>query len=317
MVDVSFTATAAGTTTGTLTIPSNQPGSPATVQLIGSAAAAAPANLALNQPISASSVEQGFVAANANDGNTSTYWESNDGTWPATLTVDLGAVDSISSVGLSLPSSWPTRTQTLSVLGSTNDSTWTTLASSATYTWNPSTGDAVTITLPSGTSERYVELDFTANDVQNGAQVAEFDVMGIATPNLALNEPISASSVEQGFVAANANDGNTSTYWESNDGTWPATLTVNLGSSATLGSTVIDLSPSWPTRTQTLSVLGSTNDSTWTTLASSATYTWNPSTGNTVTITLPSGTADQYVELDFTANNVQNGAQVAELDIFG
>jgi hypothetical protein len=64
-------------------------------------------------------------------------------------------------------------------------------------------------------------------------------------------------------------------------------------------------------------VLGSTNDSTWTTLASSATYTWNPSTGNTVTITLPAGAADQYVELDFTANNVQNAAQVAELDIFG
>jgi hypothetical protein len=316
MVDVSFTATAAGTTTGTLTIPSNQPGSPATVQLIGTAAAAAPANLALNQPISASSVEQGFVAANANDGNTATYWESSDGTWPATLTVDLGAVDSLSSVELSLPSSWPTRTQTLSVLGSTNDSTWTTLASSATYTWNPSTGDTVTIGLPSGTDERYVELAFTANDVQNAGQVGEFDVLGIASPNLARGEPISASSVEQGFVAANADDSNTATYWESSDGTWPATLTVNLGSSGKLGSIVIDLPSSWPTRTQTLSVLGSTNDSTWTTLASSATYTWNPSTGNTVTITLPAGATGQYVELDFTANNVQNAAQVAELDIF-
>ena len=140
MVDVSFTAAAAGITTGTLTIPSNQPGSPATVQLIGSAAAAPPANLALNQPISASSVEQGFVAANANDGNTSTYWESSDGTWPATLTVNLGGSAKLGSVVIDLPPSWPTRTQTLSVLGSTNDSTWTTLASSATYTWNPSTG---------------------------------------------------------------------------------------------------------------------------------------------------------------------------------
>ena len=53
------------------------------------------------------------------------------------------------------------------------------------------------------------------------------------------------------------------------------------------------------------------------TLVASATYTWNPSTGNTVTIPLPSGTSDQYVELSFTANNVQNGAQASEIEIFG
>ena len=63
-------------------------------------------------------------------------------------------------------------------------------------------------------------------------------------------------------------------------------------------------------------MLGSTNDSTWTTLVASATYTWNPTTGDSVTIALPAGTTDQYVELDFTANNVQNGAQVAELGIY-
>jgi hypothetical protein len=93
---------------------------------------------------------------------------------------------------------------------------------------------------------------------------------------------------------------------------------VDLGSTTTIGSLVIDLPPSsaWQTRTQTLSVLGSANDSTWTTIVASATYTWNPSTGNTVTITLPSGTAERYVELDFTANSVQNGAQMSELEVF-
>jgi F5/8 type C domain len=130
---------------------------------------------------------------------------------------------------------------------------------------------------------------------------------------------VTASSYTQTYVPANAVDGNTSTYWESVNASWPATYTVNLGASTTIGSLVVDLPPStaWSTRTQTLSVLGSTNDSTWTTLVASATYTWNPSTGNTVTITLPSGTAEQYVELDFTANSVQNGAQMSELEIFG
>ena len=62
------------------------------------AAPPAPTNLALNQPITASSATSGFPATNANDGSTSTYWESTDGTWPSTLAVDLGTTDAISSV---------------------------------------------------------------------------------------------------------------------------------------------------------------------------------------------------------------------------
>ena len=317
---VTFTPTATGAASANLTVSSNATNSTLTVALSGTGTSSAPAltNLALNQPITASSATSGFPATNANDGSTSTYWESTDGTWPSTLAVDLGTSDAISSVVVDLPSGWPTRTQALSVLGSTDDNTWTTLVASATYTWDSADSNAVTIALPSGTSDRYVELDFTANDVQNGAQVAELQVMGPANPNLALNQPISASSEWSSYYAAsNANDGNTSTYWEGTDGTWPTTLTVNLGSVQILGSTTIDLPPGWATRTQTLSVLGSTDGSTWTTLVASATYTWNPTTGDSVTIALPSGTTDQYVQLDFTANDVQNGAQVSEFDIFG
>jgi hypothetical protein len=140
-----------------------------------------------------------------------------------------------------------------------------------------------------------------------------------STTDLALNKPVTASSYTQVYVPANVTDGNTSTYWEANNGAWPSTITVNLQSAQTLGSITVDLPPSsaWNTRTQTLSVLGSTNGTSFSTLVASATYTWNPSTGNTVTIPLPSGTSDQYVELSFTANNVQNGAQASEIEIFG
>ncbi|HEX3961354.1 MAG TPA: choice-of-anchor D domain-containing protein, partial [Trebonia sp.] len=139
-----------------------------------------------------------------------------------------------------------------------------------------------------------------------------------STTDLALNKPVTASSYTQTYVPANAVDGNTSTYWEGSNGAWPTTYTVNLGSSQTLGSITIDLPPAtaWSTRTQTLSVLGSTTGTTFSALVASATYTWNPSTGNTVTIPLPAGTSDQYVELSFTANNVQNGAQASEILIY-
>jgi hypothetical protein len=328
-VSVTFTPTATGGASASLTVASNATNPSLTVPLTGtgtSGGGGTSTNLALNAPISASSYTQTYVPANADDGNTSTYWEGTNGAWPTTLTVNLGATDSLSSVVIDLPpsSAWGTRTQTLAVLGSTDGSSFSTLAGSATYTFNPSSGNTVTIPLPSGTSDQYLRLSFTANSVQNGAQASEVQVWGTTGassghPDLALNTPVTASSYTQTFVASNAVDGNTSTYWEGTNGAWPTTFTVNLGASKSLGSIVLDLPPSsaWSTRTQTLSVLGSANNSTYSTLVGSATYTFNPSTGNTVTIPLPSGTSAQYLRLSFTANSVQNGAQASELDVYG
>ena len=428
-VTVKFTPTAA-TNTGTLTVSSNANNNPLTVGLSGSGITST-TNIALNKPATASSSYQTYVASNVTDGNTSSYWESTDGAaYPQTISVDLGSTQSIGSVTLDLPpsSAWGTRTETLSVLGSTNGTSYSQIVGSAGYTFNPSTGNTVTISLPSGTSARYVQLSFTGNTGWSAAQLSEFEVfpgggtsggtalsaspssvsfgneavgstssaqtvtvsnpgstaaavssVSVSGPfsqtntcggsiaagasctvsvkfapaasgaasgtlsvassapgspltvalsgtgttsantNLALNAPVTASSYTQVYVPANAVDGNTSTYWEGTNGAWPTTFTVNLGAAHSLSSLVVDLPPSsaWQTRTQTLSVLGSVNGSTYTTLVGSATYTWNPSTGNTVTIALPSGTSDQYVQLNFTANSVQNGAQVSELELFG
>jgi hypothetical protein len=428
-VTVKFTPTAA-TNTGTLTVSSNANNNPLTVGLSGSGITST-TNIALNKPATASSSYQTYVASNVTDGDTSSYWESTDGAaYPQTISVDLGSTQSIGSVTLDLPpsSAWGTRTETLSILGSTDGTSYSQIVGSAGYTFNPSTGNTVTISLPSGTSARYVQLSFTGNTGWSAAQLSEFEVfpgggtsggmalsaspssvsfgneavgstssaqtvtvsnpgstaasvssVSVSGPfsqsntcgssiaagasctvsvkfapaasgaasgtlsvassapgspltvalsgtgttsantNLALNAPVTASSYTQVYVPANAVDGNTSTYWEGTNGAWPTTFTVNLGAAHSLSSLVVDLPPSsaWQTRTQTLSVLGSTNGSTYSTLVGSATYTWNPSTGNTVTIALPSGTSDQYVQLNFTANSVQNGAQISELELFG
>jgi hypothetical protein len=429
-VTVKFTPTAA-TNTGTLTVSSNANNNPLTVGLSGSGITST-TNLALNKPATASSSYETFVASNVTDGNTSSYWESTDGAgYPQTISVDLGSAQSIGSVTLDLPpaTAWSTRTETLSVLGSANGTSYSQLVGSAGYTFNPSTGNTVTISLPSGTSARYVELSFTGNTGWSAAQLSELEVFpggggtgptgsplsaspsslsfgsttvgstsaaqtvtvsnpgstaasvssvsvsgpfsqtntcgssiaagasctvsvkfaptasgaasgalsvassapgsplsvalsgtGAASSNtdLALNMPVTASSYTQVYTPSNAVDGNTSTYWEANNGVWPSTITVNLQSVQTLGSITIDLPPSsaWNTRTQTLSVLGSTNGTSFSTIVGSATYTWNPSTGNTVSINLPSGTSDQYLELSFTANSVQNGAQASEILIY-
>jgi hypothetical protein len=182
----------------------------------------------------------------------------------------------------------------------------------ATGGWQTWTTVTASVALPAGQQTLTVDQDNAGWNLHNMAFATA------STTNLALNAPVSASSYTQSYVPANTVDGNTSTYWEGTNGAWPSTITVNLASVQTLGSITIDLPPStaWSTRTQTLSVLGSTNGSSFTTLVGSATYTWSPSTGNTVTIQLPSGTRDQYVELSFTANSVQNGAQVSEILIY-
>jgi hypothetical protein len=176
-VSVTFAPIATGPATGSLTVASSAPGSPLTVALSGTGTAASATNLALGKPATASSSYQNYVASNVTDGNTSSYWESTDGAaYPQAITMNLGSVQSIRSLVLDLPpsSSWATRTQTLSVLGSTSGSSFSQIAGSAGYTFNPSTGNTVTISLPSGTSAQYIQLSFTGNTGWAAAQLSEF-----------------------------------------------------------------------------------------------------------------------------------------------
>ena len=328
-VNVTFKPTASGTRTGTLTVTSNANNSPATVSLTGSGIGAT-TNLALGATMTASGSAQSYVPSNTNDGNTSTYWESTNNAFPQWLEADLGSAQTVGSITLDLPpsSSWATRTQTLSVQGSTDGSTWTTLAGSANYTFDPSTGNTVTISLPSAVSERYLRLNFTANTGWPAGQVSEFEIFpggaggsgsggGGGSTNLALNQLTSASGYTQTYVPGNATDGNTSTYWESTNNAFPQWLQVNLGSAKSFSRIVLDLPPatSWSTRTQTLSVQGSTDGSSFSTIVGSANYTFNPSTGNTVTITFPSASY-RYVRLNFTANTGWPAGQVSEFQVW-
>jgi hypothetical protein len=201
-VSVTFAPTSGGAASGTLSVATSAPGSPLTVALSGTGVTST-TNLALGQPVTASSDYETYVPANVVDGNTSTYWESADGAgYPQTITVDLGSVQSIGSITLDLPpsSAWNTRTETLSVLGSTNDSTFNQIVASAGYTFNPATGNTVTISLPSGTSARYVQLSFTGNTGWDAAQLSEFEVFpGGGTSGSALTA--SPSSLSFGNVA--------------------------------------------------------------------------------------------------------------------
>ncbi|MFI6888919.1 galactose-binding domain-containing protein [Streptosporangium canum] len=384
---------------------------------ISPASAAADPNLAAGKPASAGSANNPYTAGNVNDGNAATYWESVNNTFPQWVQVDLGASTSVNKVVLKLPpaTDWATRTQTLTVQGGTSGPPSTTIVPSAGYTFNPATGNTVTINF-TATSTRYVRLTITGNTGWPAGQLSELEVYGPAGPgddtqaptapanlaytepasgqirltwnastdnvgvtgydiyannalrgsvagdvltytdgqpagatvsyqvkakdaagnqsaasntvtrngsggggsNLAVGKPITASSSVFTFVATNANDNNVATYWEGNGGSYPSTLTVQLGSNAAVNSVVLKLNPdsAWGTRTQTIQVLGrEQSSSSFTNLSSAAVYTFNPASGNTVTIPVTATAAD--VQLKITTNSGAPAGQVAEFQVIG
>ena len=177
-VNVSFRPTASGTRTGTLTVTSNATNSPTTVTLSGTGAGTTPTNLAAGKPTSESSHTDVYPSGNVTDGNQNTYWESANNAFPQWVQVDLGSAQSASRIVLQLPASWGSRNQTLSVQGSTNGTSFTTVTASATYTFAPGSNNTVTITF-AATSQRYFRLNFTANTGWPAGQVSEFQIWNI------------------------------------------------------------------------------------------------------------------------------------------
>ncbi|MFJ3670104.1 discoidin domain-containing protein [Streptomyces sp. NPDC090106] len=181
-------------------------------------------------------------------------------------------------------------------------------------------GDVLTYTdTPSASAT--VTYSVRAKDAAGNVSVASNSVTRPGSgsgSDLAQGKPIEASSSTFTYVATNANDGQVATYWESGGGAYPATLTTKLGANADLSQVVVKLNPdaAWSTRTQNIQVLGRDQDATaFTGLVAAKDYTFNPATGNTVTVPVSGAAAD--IQLRFTSNSGAPGAQVAEVQVIG
>ncbi|GAB3123274.1 DUF4969 domain-containing protein [Glaciibacter psychrotolerans] len=130
-------------------------------------------NLALNHPASATSSYSGQAASNAVDGNIATQWTAGTGTFPQSLTVDLGGVRALATVKQRFAET-DSSTYKYRVEGSTDNSTWTTLVDMTAA--GVLTNSAVTASV-SG-SYRYVKLTVTAIDHGHWANSKEFEVLG-------------------------------------------------------------------------------------------------------------------------------------------
>jgi hypothetical protein len=260
-------------------------------------------NVALNKTATASSLENAsFPASAAVDGNTGTRWSSafSDPQW---LEVDLGSSQSICQVGLNWEAAYASAFQ---IQTSTDNVNWTTIFSTTT-----GTGGIQSLNV-TGTG-RYIRMNGTARGTQFGYSLWEFQVFttGTATAtcgttNVALNQPTTASSLENAtFPASNATDGNTATRWSSafSDPQW---LEVDLGSSQSICQVGLNWEAAYASAFQ---IQTSTDNVNWTTIFSTTT-----GTGGIQTIPV-TGTG-RYIRMNGTTRGTQFGYSLWEFQVF-
>src|SRR6185295_2919253 len=158
-------------------------------------------NQAVGKPVAASSVNGGFPASNAVDGDPLTYWESVNGSFPQSLTVDLGTAIPVGRVILKLPplAVWATRNQPFSVLTSTDNATFTSRATSP-GVFNPAVANNTVTVDFTGVMARYVRVQITANSGWPAGQVSEFEVW---PATVAAPTPLTATPASLSFAAQN------------------------------------------------------------------------------------------------------------------
>ncbi|WP_372511142.1 discoidin domain-containing protein [Streptomyces cylindrosporus] len=136
--------------------------------------------------------------------------------------------------------------------------------------------------------------------------------------NLAKGRPATATGSQDVYTPGKAVDGDANSYWESTNNAFPQSWTVDLGSSYAVRRLVLKLPPSsaWGARTQTITVLGSTDGSNYSTVVGSSGYRFDPATGNTATVSLPSSTNLRYLRLSVSANTGWPAGQFSEVEAY-
>ncbi|MFG3322120.1 discoidin domain-containing protein [Streptomyces sp. NPDC048171] len=282
-----------------------------------SATAAGGPNIAVGDATAASSAHGEYGAANITDGNQGSYWQSGGGSLPQWVQTDLGTTERIDEVVLRLPAGWEHRDQTLALQGSADGTSFSTLKGSATYRFDPGSGNTVTVSFPA-TRTRFVRVEITANTGWQAAQLSELEVhaAGESSTNLAANRTLTASSSTGSYTAGNGNDGNKATYWESANNALPQWIQADLGASRRVDRVVLRLPDGWGARSQTLKIQASENGSDFSDLTAAKAYTFDAAGGQSATVAFDATTA-RHLRVLVTANTGQPAAQLSELEVYG
>ena len=174
-------------------------------------------NLALNKAVWVSSVQNPERAKHfVNDGNYDTYWSS-EFEDNQSIIIDLEQDYLLEEVKIYWEAAY---TEDYVIRSSSDNLTY----QNNYYIHNGQGG--VEIWNLSPTTGRYLKIDFNERGTEWGNSIYEIEVYGQMineTPNIALNKPVYASSVQSaGFEEVKVNDGDYNTFWSSNynDNEW-------------------------------------------------------------------------------------------------
>ncbi|HEU4328622.1 MAG TPA: discoidin domain-containing protein [Roseiflexaceae bacterium] len=279
---------------------------------------AAPGNLALNRPTTASSFESAaaYPAAAAVDGSSTTRWAS---AWsdPQWIQIDLGSSQAIGRVVLSWEGAYGRAYQ---IQTSNDATTWTTIHSTT-------TGDGGVDDLVVSGSGRYIRLYGTQRANGYGYSLWEFEVyapagatptatatptrtatptpVGCGTTNVARGRTATASSTVAGNTPALAVDGNAGTRWESafSDPQW---LQIDLGTSASICRVRLSWEGAYASAYQ---IQTSPNGSTWTMVA-----TTTGGDGGVDDLSVSGG--GRYIRVYGTARGTGYGYSLWEVEVY-
>lgn len=176
--------------------------------------------------------------------------------------------------------------------------------------WQTWTTASAQVNLPAGTQTLTVYQDAGGWNL-NSLQFTS----GSTSTNLAAGKPTSESAHNDVYASGNVTDGNQNSYWEGPNSAFPQWVQVDLGSAQPAGRVVLQLPAAWGARDQTLTLQASTDGTTFTTIKASATYTFTPSSNNTVSLTF-TATSQRYWRITVTANTGWPAAQLSEVQIW-
>lgn len=114
------------------------------------------------------------------DGNTSTYYETKKGVFPAHFTVDMGQDYFVKYINIHLPPVllWEPREQEIAIYGSKDGKTFFDVLAKAKYTFDPATGNMAALVLDTPIEMRYIKIEFSSNSTGYGGQISELYVYG-------------------------------------------------------------------------------------------------------------------------------------------
>ncbi len=255
-------------------------------------------NLAIGKPVTVSSTQGGYPAANAVDGNAATRWSSGftDNQW---IYVDLGQSFDLSEVRLTWEAAYGVN---FNIEVSDDAASWTVASA---ITGNASLNNTIPVT---GYTGRYVRMNGLLRATQWGFSLFEFEIYGTAL-NLAYAKPVLSSSNESAaYPPENAVDANaTTTRWSSAyaNNQW---IAVDLGDIYDLTSVVLR----WETALgRDYNIEVSVDGVTW---VIAKNITNNTTLLNDIDMT---GTAARYVRMFGITRGTQWGFSLYELEVYG